>query len=113
MKTGIRNTGWRNREFGIGSALLLLYGVLLAVSDPGWVMWAGAMSVGALPSEIPPSLSHTPADLFTGAGMFSALGLGAFVALLAMRGEIACHRILALCQREWNRWCHGSVPRRP
>ena len=103
MRTGGSRGKWWNGEFRIGAALLSLYALALLLADPEWAMWAGAMSVGALPSEIPPSLSHTPADLFAGAGTFSALGLGAFVALLAIRGEIAWHRILAWCEREWNR----------
>jgi hypothetical protein len=113
MGTGGSRGKWWNGEIRTGAALLSLYALALLLADPEWAMWAGAMSAGALPSEIPPSLSHTSADLFAGAGTFSALGLGAFVALLAIRGEIAWYRILAWCEREWNRWCHGSVPRRP
>jgi hypothetical protein len=113
MKTDGRTTRWWDGEFRIGAALLSLYALALLLADPEWAMWAGAMAAGALPSEIPPSLSHTSADLFTGAGTFSALGLGAFVALLAIRGEIAWYQILAWCEREWNQLCHGSIPRRP
>ena len=112
MKTVGRTTRRLNGEFRIGATLLSLYGLALLLADPEWAMWAGAMAAGVLPSEIPPSLSHTPAELFAGAGTLSVLGLGAFVALLGMRGENVVDRGLALCEREWNRWCHGSVPRR-
>ena len=113
MKTGGRTTRWWNGELRIGATLLSLYGLALLLADPEWAMWAGAMAVGALPSEIPPSLSHSPAELFAGAGALSTLGLGAFVALLVIHGDIAWHRVLDQCEREWNRWCHGSVLRRP
>jgi hypothetical protein len=81
MKTGERNTGWRNREFRIGSALLFLYGMVLAGSDPGWAMWAGAMAAGVLVTEIPPPMHLMPSELFVGAGTLAALGLSAFAAL--------------------------------
>ena len=113
MSTGGSIGKWKNGEFRIGATLLSLYTLALVLADPEWAMWAAAMAAGALPSEIPPSLSHTPAELFAGAGTLSTLGLGAFVALLMMRGENVVHRGLSLCEREWNRWCHGSVPRRP
>jgi hypothetical protein len=112
MKAGDRTTKWRDREFRVGAALLSLYALALVLADPEWAMWAGAMAVGALPSEIPPSLSHTPAELFAGTGTLSVLGLGAFLALLVIRGENVCHRVLAMVEQEWNRWCHGSVRRR-
>jgi len=110
MKTGGRTIRRLNGELRIGVTFLFLYGLVLLLADPEWAVWAGAMAVGALPSEIPPSLSHTPAELFAGAGTLSTLGLGAFVGLLVMRGENVVHRGLALCWREWNRWCHGSAP---
>ena len=81
MKTKVRNTGWRNREFRIGLAILLLYGLLLAVSDPGWAMWAGAMAAGVLVTEIPPPMHIMPSELFVGAGTLAVLGLSAFAAL--------------------------------
>ena len=103
---------WWNGELWIGATLLSLYALALVLADPEWAMWAGAMAAGALPSEIPPSLSHTPAELFAGTGTFTVLGLGAFLALLVIRGENVCHRVLAMVEQEWNRWCHGSVRRR-
>ena len=112
MKTVGRTTRWWDGEFRIGATLLSLYAFALVLADPEWAMWAAAMAAGALPSEIPPPLSHTPSELFAGAGTLSMLGLGAFVAFLVMRGENVVHRGLALCEREWNRWCHGSLPRR-
>ena len=113
MRAGGSIERWWNGEFRIGATLLSLYALALVLADPEWAMWAGAMAAGALPPEIPPSLSHTPAELFAGAGTLSTLGLGAFVALLAIRGENVVHRGLALFELEWNRWCHGSISRRP
>lgn len=110
MRTGGPIGKWWNGEFWIGATLLSLYALALVLADPEWAMWAAAMSAGALPSEIPPALSHMPAELFAGAGTLSIPGLGAFVALLVMWGENIVHRGLALFEREWNRWCHGSVP---
>ena len=81
MKSGSRETGWRSREFRIGSALLLLYGMVLAFSDPGWATWAGAMAAGVLVTEIPPPMHLTPSELFVGTGTLAVLGLSAFAAL--------------------------------
>jgi len=47
----------------------------------------GSDGGGGTPSEIPPPLSHTPSELFAGAGTLSILGLGAFVAFLVDAGR--------------------------
>ena len=90
MKSRSRKTSWRSREFRIGSALLLLYGMVLAFSDSGWATWAGAMAAGVLVTEIPPPMHLTPSELFVGTGTLAVLGLSAFAALpFVLGGERA------------------------
>jgi len=67
------------REFRIGATLLSLYAFALVLADPEGAMWAAAMAAGALPSEIPPPLSHTPVRTVRRGRNAQHTGSGAFV----------------------------------
>jgi len=89
MKAIDRKTWPRYREFLVGSSLLCLYGTALLCSDPEWAIWAGAMSVGALPLEAPPALSFSSNELISGSGSMALLGLGIVASFLLGRRKRA------------------------
>lgn len=113
MKATRRTLGSWIREFRTGSALLLVYGIALAGSDPGWATWAGAMAAGVLVMETPPPMPLTPSELFSGAGTLAALGLFAFAVLPLIPGASALRRWSASRERASAWRGDGGVPGKP
>jgi hypothetical protein len=70
---------------------LFLFAVILLSSDPEWLMWAGPITLGAFPSDIPPPLSFDPFETVRAAAGGALLGLLAFVILLAANGNPRPH----------------------
>lgn len=73
-------------------AFLFLYAVILLLSDPEWLMWAGPITLGAFPAYTAPPLPFDPADTLRGAAAGVMLGLLAFMVLLAANGNPRTHR---------------------
>lgn len=85
-KTGQRKA---RRDLPIIAGLLFLYGVLVFTLDPLWVQWAGAMSIGVLPTgdNFPPAIFSKPLESVRMASVSGLLGLCALGLLLDILDE--------------------------
>ncbi len=58
----------------------ITYGVILYLSDPEWIMWAGSMTMGVLRiGDIPPAIPVAPFDALRAASVYGLFGLLALV----------------------------------
>lgn len=59
---------------------LAVYGTILYMSDPEWIVWAGSMTMGVLCiGDIPPAIQVAPVEALRVASIYGLFGLLALV----------------------------------
>lgn len=80
--------GIATRENLFAATFLFVYGLILLVSDPEWLMWAGPITLGALPVEAPGvSFAFAPVEILQAASYAVLPGLLALIFLVRIRRE--------------------------
>ena len=80
--------GIATRENLFAVTFLFVYALILLVSDPEWLMWAGPITLGAFPVEAPGvSFAFDPAEAFHAASYAVLASLLAWIFLVRIRGE--------------------------
>jgi hypothetical protein len=80
--------GIATRENLFAVTFLFVYALILLVSDPEWLMWAGPITLGAFPVEAPGvSFAFDPVETFHAASYAVLLSLLAWIFLVRVRGE--------------------------
>lgn len=81
----------RENLFAIG--FLFVYALILLAADPEWLMWAGPITLGAFPVEVPGgSFASRPMESLQMASYAVLPGLLALILLLRVRGEARASR---------------------
>jgi hypothetical protein len=76
------------REHLFAVMFLFVYALILIVSDPEWLLWAGPITLGAFPVEAPGfSFAFDPVETFPAASYAVLPGLLALILLVRIRGE--------------------------
>lgn len=80
--------GIATRENLFAVTFLFVFALILLVSDPEWLMWAGPITLGALPVEAPGvSFAFDPVESFQAASYAVLLSLLAWILLVRIRGK--------------------------
>jgi hypothetical protein len=80
--------GIATRENLFAVTFLFVYALILLVSDPEWLIWAGPITLGALPVEAPGvPFEFDPVETFQAASYAVLPGLLALILLVLIRGE--------------------------
>jgi hypothetical protein len=82
-----------SRENLFAFAFLFVYGFLILVSDPEWLMWAGPVTLGVFPVEAPHVLPAFDSLETLRSASYSVLpGLLALIVLLRIGAKRRCAR---------------------
>lgn len=77
------------RENLFAGAFLFLYALILLVSDPEWLAWAGPILLGAFPAEAPAnSFAAAPLETLQAASYLILPGLLALMVLAGIRDKV-------------------------
>jgi hypothetical protein len=80
--------GIATRENLFAVTFLFVYALILIVSDPEWLLWAGPITLGAFPVEAPGvSFAFDPMEIFPVVSYAVLPGLLALILLVRLRGE--------------------------
>jgi hypothetical protein len=80
--------GIATRENLFAVTFLFVYALILLVSDPEWLLWAGPITLGAFPVEAPGVFfPFDPVETFQAASFAVLPGLLALIFLVRIRGE--------------------------
>jgi len=80
--------GIATRENLFAVTFLFVYALILLVSDPEWILWAGPITLGAFPVEAPGvSIAFAPMEILQAASYAVLPGLLALIVLVRIRRE--------------------------
>lgn len=81
------------RENLFAGAFLFLYALILLVSDPEWLVWAGPITLGAFPTEAPAyAFAAAPLETLQAACYLILPGLLALMILAGIRDKVRIFR---------------------
>lgn len=85
--------GIATRENLFAATFLFVFALILLVSDAEWLMWAGPITLGALPVEAPGvSFAFDPVETLQVASYALLPGLLALILLVGIRGKARASR---------------------
>ena len=89
----LHGKGSGTAEYLFVGVYLAVYAVLLLVSDPEWVMWAGPITLGAFPVAAPKVFPvFEPMEIFQAASYMVLPGLLALIILVRTRSDARSSR---------------------